>query len=143
MPVLEITAERRLAAKVGVAAMLGAGEITASSGVVENTFTVFELGLSARYYVLGSFNKGLQVGGAVEWLTVKGDDVNGSMLSGVGNGVLVAPFIGYKHTFSWGFTFDGQLGTAFTAIRAEADNGAMAEESNTSVYLNLNLGWSF
>jgi hypothetical protein len=143
-PILEVTVERRLSSNLGVAVMVGAGKVTAESAVgVENTFRAFELGLSARYYVLGNFASGMQVGGAIEYLGLKGDNLNNTMVSGSGSGLLVAPFIGYKHTWSGGLTFDGQLGPGFVAARAEADNGAMTEENNTFAYLNLNLGWSF
>ncbi len=140
LPVIEFAVERRLASNLGVALMFGGGSVTDD---LDNKFTVGELGVSVRYYGLGDFAKGLQVGAALEYLTVSGEDVNGSSVDVEGDGVVVAPFIGYKHTWGFGLTFDGQLGPAFTAIEAEADNGATEEESRVGAYLNLNLGWSF
>ena len=140
LPLVEFTVERRIKRKLGVALMLGGGSVTDD---LDNKFRVAEVGLSARYYVLGNFAKGMQIGGAIEFVSVKGDNINGSSVSVQGSGLVVAPFIGYKHTFGFGLTLDGQLGAGLTAIQAEADNGAREEESSVNVYLNLNLGWSF
>jgi hypothetical protein len=140
LPVIEIAVERRIERKLGIAVMVGGGSIENDQG---DKFTVSEVGLSARYYVLGSFAKGMQLGGALEYLKVKSDDINGSSVSVNGSGFVVAPFIGYKRTFGFGLTLDGQLGAGLIAVEAEADNGAMEEESRVSAYLNLNIGWSF
>ncbi len=146
LPMLELTAERRLSPTLGVALMMGVGSVTdrdEASGV-DNKFNVIELGASARVYGLGRFEKGIQFGGAVEYIRVTGDDINGTQARGIGNGVLVAPFIGYKHTWSFGFTLEGQVGPAYSAIRADSEDGGMEESSSRlTAYLNLNLGWSF
>lgn len=143
-PIVEVTAERRVGDRLGFAVMVGAGQFTdESSNGVENTFTAFEGGISARAYVLGDFDQGLQLGGAVEYVHLSGDDVNNSGVSAVGSGLLLAPFVGYKHVWSFGLTFDGQLGPSYLAVRAEGDDGSTAEDSKVGVHLNLNLGWSF
>lgn len=147
LPVFEITGERRLSQNLGVALMIGAGSLTAkdeSAGNVENTYKLAEIGASVRYYGLGTFAKGMQFGGALEFIRLTGDDIGGSMVSGIGSGLLLAPFVGYKHTMKLGITFDGQLGFSYAAIRAKTDNGLVQEDSKrVNAYLNLNVGWSF
>lgn len=143
-PIVEVTAEHRVGDRFGFAVMAGAGQFTDQSDTgVENTFTVFEGGISVRGYVLGDFDRGLQLGAAAEYLQLSGDDVNNSGLSAIGNGLLLAPFVGYKHVWSFGLTFDGQLGPSYLAVRAEGDDGSSAEDSKVGVHLNLNLGWSW
>ena len=143
-PVAEVTVERRVGDMLGVAVMAGGGQFTdESSAGIENTFSVIEGGASVRAYVLGDFEQGLQVGASVEYVYVSGDDVNGSGLSAVGNGLLLSPFIGYKHVWSPGITFDGQIGPSYLALAAEGEDGSTAEDSDFGVNLNLNVGWSF
>jgi hypothetical protein len=142
-PIAEVTAEGKLGRKLGAAVMLGAGKFTDRSNAgVDNTFDVFEVGASVRGYLLGSFERGLQLGASLEYATLSGDDVNASGVSAVGNGLSASPFIGYKHVWSMGLTFDGQVGPSFVAIRAEG-GGSTAEDSRVGLNLNLNLGWSF
>jgi hypothetical protein len=143
-PIVEVTAERRVGDRLGFAVMVGAGRFTNESSTgVENTFSVFEGGISVRGYVLGDFDHGLQLGAAAEYLQLSGEDINDSGVGGVGSGLVLAPFVGYKHVWSFGLTFDGQLGPSYLAVRAEDDTGSTAEDSDIGVYLNLNLGWSF
>jgi hypothetical protein len=143
-PIVEVTVERRVGDMLGVAVMAGGGRFTDESDAgIENTFTVFEGGVSARVYALGDFEQGLQVGASGEYVHLAGDDVNNSGVSAVGNGLLLSPFIGYKHVWSPGITFDGQIGPSFLAVRAEAEDGSSAEDSEVGVNLNLNVGWSF
>jgi hypothetical protein len=141
LPVLELSAEHRLSRNLGVAAMLGAGKLTDPD--TDNTFNVFEVGGSLRYYALGTFKKGMQLGGAAEYVRLKGDDLNDSMISGVGNGLLIALFVGYKHTFGSGLTLEAQLGPQLLVLRAESDDGGESASNATGTYLNLNAGWSF
>lgn len=142
LPVLELAAEHRLSRNLGVAAMLGAGKVTDPE--TDNTFNLFEVGGSLRYYALGTFKKGMQLGGAAEYVRLKGENLNDTMISGVGNGLLLAIFIGYKYTFGSGLTLEAQLGPSVLVLRAKADMGAGESASNaTGTYLNLNAGWSF
>lgn len=143
-PIGEVTVEKSFGPKIGAAVMIGVGQFTDSPAFgAENTFRVFEAGLSGRYYALGSYRAGMQVGASIEFVTLSGDNVNNSNVSAIGNGVSVSPFLGYKHTWAMGLTFDGQLGPSFLAVKAKADDGSTAEESDVGVNLNLNLGWSF
>src|SRR5687768_4310361 len=57
LPVVELTGEFRLLDKLGVAAVAGAGN---SSGIF-----VGEAGAQIRYYLIGTFIHGMQVGGEI------------------------------------------------------------------------------
>jgi hypothetical protein len=146
-PILELTVERRLQRNLGVAFMLGGGSFTDKAempGEVDNKFKVFEIGTSLRYYGLGNFQKGLQFGAAVEYVRLTGDNLDGSTASGVGTGLLLAGFLGYKYTWSFGLTLEGQLGPAFAAIRGEIGDGAVQESrKRITPYFNMNAGWTF
>lgn len=139
-PIVEVTGEWRAAPKIGAAGILGFGKYEPPDD--PNVFDVFEAGASLRYYVLGDFSGGLQLGFEALYVKLSTDSVNGSNVSAIGNGLSLAPFIGYKAIWS-GFTFDGQIGASFLAVSAEADNGETAEDQDVGVLLNLNVGWSF
>lgn len=105
---------------------------------------MFEIGASARYYLIGSFRHGMQVGLEALYLSVSGDMEN---TLAVGKGLCVGPFIGYKYIASFGLTVDIQGGAGYTLIGASAsdDDGNSASDSDSDVLpiLNLNIGWSF
>ena len=123
--------------------MVGAGKIRKELAD-GNEFTLFELGMSARYYATGRFARGLQMGSAVAYVSIRGDDLNGGTVSGVARGLLLAVFLGYKYTWSGGFTLEGQIGPSYLALQAKADNSDDSENlSRTDTYVNLNMGWSF
>ncbi len=138
IPMAEVTTEVRLADNVGVAAILGIGSFRDKA--TDMSVNLYEGGVSARYYVLGSFRKGLQLG--AEALYVKAD-TDASNIEVKAAGLSLAPFVGYKWTHSSGFTFDGQLGVAFMAVRAKAETGQMAGDDDIGPLLNLNVGYSF
>lgn len=101
---------------------------------------MFEAGASARYYALGSFRHGLQLG--AEALYVHADttaDATGVQAAGLG----LAPFVGYKWTHRTGFTVDAQLGVTYLVARAASDAGAAATARDVAPLLNLNVGYSF
>jgi hypothetical protein len=145
---VEVTGEGRLASKFGLAGVVGVGSIEGdlpdpSGNVRTEIFSVWEIGASARYYLLGDFDHGMQLGAEVLYVNV---DVEGENVSGTGAGTALGPFIGYKVSADFGLTFDSQLGFQFVVGRVEAESGgAMAEgEANAVVpLLNLNLGWAF
>lgn len=143
-PVLELTGELRLGQEAGVALIAGAGRITdkASDGT-KVTFQVYEVGTQLRYYVTGDFRRGMQVGAEILYLYVNGslDDV-----TGVGNGLALGPFFGWKTTSYAGFTFDVQGGVQIvTAGTKVTDRSGDSTSSNVDYIpmLNLNIGWSF
>jgi hypothetical protein len=143
MPMVELTGEYRLADKLGVAGILGAGSIAVTDAVGTPRFTAFEVGGQFRYYPLGSFIHGLQVGAEVLMVYLSGSV---GAVSATGAGVSAGPFVGYKIASNIGFTFDVQLGPAFMLVGAQASAGGRTEsakESQVGPLLNINLGWSF
>jgi hypothetical protein len=137
-PMVELTGEFRVGRKLGIAAIVGAGEATDS--VSDVTVKVYEFGASARYYLLGNFRHGMQIGGELLYVKANTKDTN-IRVSGEGFGV--SPFLGYKWQHRSGFTIDTQLGITYIAVRAKAEStNQMEEDSKVGALLNLNVGWS-
>ncbi len=138
LPVGEVTAEVRVAPKLGIAAIAGAGSVRVDD--VDRRIGVYEGGLSARYYVTGSFARGIQLGAEAIYLHAQTtDDVMSSVRA---EGLGLSPFAGYKWTHHAGFTLEGQLGVTYIAVRAKSDT-ASAEDRRVGPMLNLNVGYSF
>lgn len=136
LPVVELTAEARVHDKVGVAVIAGAGKYS-DPDVSGISATVFEAGGQVRFYVVGDFRHGMQLGGELLYLHLYDDRIAIS-----GEGLAVGPFIGYKIMVDAGFTFDAQVG--FEHISARADgSGSTANDKSFIPLLNLNVGWSF
>src|SRR5689334_6585475 len=89
MPVVEVTAEVSATDKLGLAVVGGGG--TAKNDAVEAS--VMEVGGSLRYYLVGDFQHGMQVGAEVLYLHASADV---GEVSAVASGVAWGPFIGYK-----------------------------------------------
>jgi hypothetical protein len=146
--IVEAMVEYRVDDKVGMAGILGGGQITVKADDGEEmSFTVFEAGAQARYYVLGNFIHGMQVGVEVlyAYVSTKDEDLD---VSAVGKGLAVGPFVGYKIATNSGFTFDAQLGAQYMVVKASAEadstgETASASDSDVLTLLNLNIGWSF
>lgn len=130
-PIVEVTGEGRVGPKVGLAGIVGAG---GASGVA-----AFELGAQGRYYPVGDFDHGMQVGAEV--LTVMATASSGSTTA-TGLGISLGPFLGYKIAARFGLTFDAQLGVSYAAIQARG-GGESESAAGVGPLLNLNLGWSF
>lgn len=137
-PVVELTVELRAHDKVGVAAIIGAGQVTPEDG--GEPVGVFELGAQGRYYVLGARRHRVNLG--LEVLYIRADAAQGGVTA-TGDGFSIGPFAGYKYTADIGFTFDAQLGVARTGYGARASTGETQSDAKTSPLLNLNVGWSF
>ncbi len=140
-PVLELTGEFRISDKVSVAAIVGVGSYSETVNFIKVSATVFEAGAHLRYYVVGDFRHGMQIGAELLYLHLS--DPN---LSAKGEGLAIGPFVGYKYTADVGFTFDCQLGIEHVGVRASASSGtSSASNSDSSVIplLNINIGWSF
>lgn len=134
-PMLEVTTEGRLADKVGLAGVLGFGTYSG--------WTIVEVGSQFRYYALGSFDHGMELGGEALLLHAV---VDSGGTSGTGVGYSVGPFVGYKIAARFGLTFDAQLGATIVQAAATASNSgqsASATQTGIGPLLNLNLGWSF
>ena len=131
----EVTVEGRLHDKVGLAGILGVG--------VPNGYLTEDLGVSGRWYALGTFDHGMQVGAEIlyQHVSAKEDGVTATA-----NAIAAGPFIGYKIAARFGLTFEMQLGAQYQAVGAHATDGdtSVAAKANGLVPLvNINVGWSF
>ncbi|HXI60420.1 MAG TPA: hypothetical protein VNO55_30370, partial [Polyangia bacterium] len=136
-PILELTGEIRASDKIGVAVVAGAGKYSETDNGVKLSASVYEAGAQFRYYVVGDFRHGMQLGAELLYL-----HLSDSNLSAKGEGLAIGPFAGYKYTTDIGFTVDTQLG--FERITARAAAGtSTASNSDYIVLLNINVGWSF
>ncbi len=146
-PLLEVTGEYRVGPRLGVAGILGVGTISSKTSANESIrFFASEVGASVRYYVTGSFQRGVQLGAEALYLHLKIDESTTVDITGVGEGLSIGPFVGYKWTGRGGFTFDAQGGLAYASTRASASNGTSpntASDNRLYPLLNVNVGWSF
>lgn len=147
IPVVELTGELALQPKLSVAGILGYGTVKSESVVVEEV-TVLEIGAQVRYYLLGDFEHGLQIGAESIYINASGSGSSGATgIKVSGAGLSLGGFLGYKVVTSMGFTFDAQLGAQRVGIGAEASAStgqtASTSENSVSPLLNLNVGWTF
>jgi hypothetical protein len=143
LPVAEVTGEYRVLDKLGVAVVLGAGKITPDQMQgfpPPRAISIWEAGVQGRYYLVGDFRHGMQIGGELIYMHAS---LSNSDLSAVADGMSVGPFVGYKVMADVGFTFDCQLGYQFVGFGASASDGQTASASKGAPLLNLNVGWSF
>jgi len=140
LPVVELTGEARVADKLGIAGIAGAGKVSDDSASgTKLTAGVWELGAQVRYYLFGDFRHGMQLGAELLYM-----HLSSSELAVSGAGVAVGPFAGYKIITDIGFTFDAQLGVEYVAARAETNDLARKASDHSFIpLLNLNVGWSF
>ena len=142
--VLEVTGEARLTDTVGVGLMLAAGKITEQVVPLlpKESATVLEAGLSARYYLVGDFRHGMQLGAETVYLRTSGDVIRVN-----GDGLNLGPFVGYKYTAGFGLTLEVQLGYAVKiASRSNDVKGVRVPKSDDEkrrVFMHANVGWSF
>lgn len=147
-PVLEVMPEVRATDHFGVAGIFGYGSLTTDTSTGESIdFRVFEIGGQLVGYPLQPFDS-LQLGVELLYVSIDADNIERTNVRGVGNGLAVGPFVGYKLLTSGGFTFVAQGGIEYVAIKAEAkdtQSGQTASEADSRVIalVNLNLGWSF
>ncbi|MGA9524070.1 MAG: hypothetical protein WBV82_21595 [Myxococcaceae bacterium] len=135
MPIFEVTGEFRAANKIGLAAVVGVGSV--------NDVAVVETGGQFRFYPIGNFNHGMQLGAEIQYVfaTASSGDI-----FAVAGGLSAGPFIGYKIATNVGFTFEAQAGVAVNTVNASASGSGVSTSSTTSSVgplLNLNIGWSF
>ncbi len=137
-PVLEVHAEFAMNRNVGVQGFAGYGSYEA--------YPLVELGAQCDYYALGSFVRGLQLGGELFYTHMwqKSDVMD---VSASGDGVLIGPLVGYKLGFDFGLMLNLQLGAGYYSISASASNlygrSASAATSYVAPFLNFLIGWSF
>lgn len=148
LPVFEVTAEYALQPKVGVALIAGYGSVKANDlDASAESIDVFEIGAQARYYLLGDFEHGLQLGAEAVYLKAStSTSSSGQTIQATGEGLSAGAFIGYKVVSSMGFTFDAQLGQQYAGVGAKATSSsgqsASTNDASWSPLLNLNVGWT-
>lgn len=153
-PIVEISAEFAITPKIGVAAFGGYGTVpmttrtTTIRGTTESTerLRAWEIGARFNYYVIGTFDHGMQLGAEVQYLKVARSEANSTQIAASAAGLAIGPYVGYKIITSIGFTFEGNLGVQYVAARGQATDGvnsAEASEKRIIPLLNLNIGWSF
>ena len=109
MPVLELTAEKAVSPKLGIAGIAGFGSVPVENNLGEKkSIPILELGGQLDYYVVGSFRHGMQVGAEAVWIKVFIPDDEGVVVSA--NGIAVGPLLGYKWAARFGLTFMVQGG---------------------------------
>ena len=147
-PFVELTGELKIKNKLGIALVAGVGQLetmrTTPTGVTEDHFSAFEIGAQGRYYVVGDFNHGMQLGAEAMYLYVATDATDS--FSASGSSLAIGPFVGYKLATRLGFTFEAQLGLLYAALQTEASMpgiSSTAEQRTVLPLLNLNAGWSF
>lgn len=153
MPIVEVTGEVAVNDKIGVAGIFGYGSVplkttsTIGTRTTEQTdhLSAWEVGGHFNYYVVGSFDHGMQLGVEALYLKVETSDSN-YQSAAAANGFAIGPYAGYKIITNVGFTFEANLGVQYVAARAKASSGgstATAEDKTVIPLLNLNVGWSF
>lgn len=143
-PIVEVTTEFALHDKIGVAAILGYGSVSATAGTQSYRFRAYEAGAHFNYYVLGTFNHGMQLG--LEALYAKVMTDGNVQISGAANGFAVGPYVGYKLITRIGFTFEANGGVQYLAMRGNATDGRTTVTGTSNRWIplvNLNVGWSF
>jgi hypothetical protein len=140
IPFLEVTAEVRLAPKVGVGVTGGAGVTHINEDTTNDKVTLLEGGISPRYYLTGDFRGGVQLGAEVQYLYASANDSSMSTVSAAG--LSMGPYVGYKWTAAMGLTLEAQGGVSFLAIKG-SDSNSDKSEKHVFPLLNLNAGWSF
>jgi len=146
IPLVEFTAEYRVADKIGVSVTLGAGTREVSGAGTNVTGTELEGGLQGRYYVVGDFDHGMELGAELLEEYVKFDDVPAGLAVAAG-GLTLGAFIGYKIATRIGFTFEAQVGARYLvvepAVQGDTTLGSPPIDEKWLPLLHLNVGWSF
>ena len=145
LSILELMAEYQVAPKIGAAGILGYGSITETDNWGDEVeIPILEIGGQLNYYLLGNFDKGMQVGLEVLYLNASAEDEDVTVSV---DGLAIGPYLGYKWTAGFGLTFDIQAGYEKLLFHGEAEDNfgnELEEEEVTGIPLiNLNLGWSF
>lgn len=144
LPILELTGEFRLGTQAGLALIAGGGRVSvAQSDGTKVTFNVYECGGQLRYYLTGSFRRGMQLGAEILYV-----HVNGSLqdITGVASGLALGPFVGWKTTSYSGFTFEIQGGVEVVTMGTSVSDSSGGSSSSSVDYIplvNLGIGWSF
>lgn len=132
MPVVELMAELRARGSWSAAGILGGGVVSEDG----TRHAVAEVGGQVRYYMVGDFDHGLNLGGELLHIAAETE-----MSSVNATGTALGPFVGYKFAARFGATIDAQLGVAILAVDGDDDDDTDAAAILPLV--NINAGWSF
>jgi len=146
IPVFEVTGEYAINQKLGVSVELGGGQRSVTAGADTAKGTELEGGAQVRYYVLGSFRHGMELGAEFLEEYVKfSEPLPGSIVGVAAGGATVGPFVGYKIATNVGFTFEAQLGARYLVVEPGITGQAtgVAAFDKWAPLLHLNIGWSF
>jgi hypothetical protein len=136
LPAAELTLEVAVDPKFGVAAIGAIGSVQ-PVGSNDRVF-VYEVGVSPRYYVVGNFRQGVELGAEALYVHASADNqFSGSTLKA--EGLALGPYAGYKWVSSFGLTLEAQLGVSYFVIRGDVSD----DTSRVAPILNLQVGWSF
>ena len=129
IPVGEITAEYRVMPKLGVSIELGGGKRTLTSGTTDVKGTELEGGAQVRYYVLGDFHKGVELGGEILDEHVKFDEpLPANVMGAAAGGITAGPFVGYKVATPRGFHVRGAGRRALPPRRSTRHRPGLADD---------------
>ena len=131
LPMIHLTGELCAARKLGLAVILGGGEVTDEDSNI--TFRAYEAGASVRYYAWGTFRQGFQIGVQLLYASVSSEN---TAFAATNEGIGISPFGGYKWTHRSGFTLESQGGFTYLATGDVRDNRRLVP------MVNLNIGWS-
>lgn len=149
-PVFELTAEFQVIPKLGVALIGAYGSQTTEVNKNDYTFPVWELGAQGRYYLLGDFSHGMQLGLEALYLNISDKTYTDGIyeIYAYGSRLEFGAFLGYKIATNIGFTFEAQAGAKYAklmdgALKTPHAQAAEPVIDTISPLINLNLGWSF
>ena len=147
VPLVEFTAEYRVLDKLGVSLTVGAGKRTVESSGDKASGTEIEGGAQVRYYVIGDFDHGMELGVEALEEYVKFDEpLPAGVIAVAAGGFTVGPFVGYKVATGAGFTFEAQLGARYLVVEPAVQGASGASFGDVDKWLpllHLNIGWSF
>lgn len=144
---LEVTAEIAAGDLVGIGLIAGIGAPTVKDGWgSEIGARVYEAGGQVLFYPFERFEN-VHFGAELLYLHVEAHDINDTSIRGVGAGLAIGPFFGYKLLTESGFSLVVQSGVQHLSLQAETADATSAEEINSDskliALLNLGIGWSF
>ena len=146
IPVFEVTGEYAINQKLGVSVELGGGQRSVSLNADTAKGTEIEGGAQVRYYAIGSFRHGMEVGAEFLEEYVKfSEPLPGNIVGVAAGGATVGPFIGYKIATRVGFTFEAQLGARYLVVEPgiTGQSSCVPAFDKWAPLLHLNIGWSF
>ena len=147
-PVFEVAGEFAITPKMSAAVIAGYGSVPLqdTKGKTIERLTAWEAGAHFNYYVIGTFEHGMQLGLEALYLKIANSSIGDAQLSGSAAGLAIGPYAGYKVIAGFGLTFEANLGVQYVTARAKVSSStesATASERRFIPLLNLNLGWSF